>query len=96
MTRSRHRNSRSTLRRRARAADPMRAFDRLPAELRGWLAGAALPWSPQSALKAWHRALARSGGDPAAARAWLSASEARQLRRDCARIWGPDHPAAGA
>ena len=35
---SRHRKARS-------ARDPMAEFDRLPADLRRWLAGAALPWS---------------------------------------------------
>lgn len=87
-------NLRSALRRRRRASDPMAAYDRLPAELRAWLASAALPWSPHSALRAWRAALDRAGGDPAAARARLSAAEARQLARDTARIWGAAHPQA--
>lgn len=87
-------NSRSTLRRRARAADPMAAYDRLPAELRDWLASAALPWSPRSALRAWRAALARAGGDPDRARVVLSETERRQIARDAARIWGPAHPAS--
>lgn len=87
-------NGQSSLKRRSRAGDPMASYDRLPAELRHWLASAALPWSPRSALRAWRAALARAGGDPDAARARLSATEARQLRRDTARIWGTAHPQA--
>ncbi|MBK5928417.1 hypothetical protein CCR87_13925 [Rhodobaculum claviforme] len=59
----------------------MRAFDRLPPDLRAWLHGAALPWSPRSALRLWRRALADTG-DPAAARARMDAAEARTLARD--------------
>ncbi|MGE4328349.1 MAG: DUF6525 family protein [Pseudodonghicola sp.] len=87
-------NAQSCLKRRRQAGDPMTAYDRLPAELRQWLASAALPWSPRSALRAWRVALARAGGDPDVARARLSATEARQLRRDTARIWGTAHPQA--
>lgn len=47
MTTVKGRNLRSTLRRRARQ-NPMRDFDALPPELRKWLHGAALPWSPRS------------------------------------------------
>ena len=93
---SRSANLRSGLKRRARACDPMEAYDRLPADLRRWLAEAALPWSPRSALRAWQAALKRAGGDPRLARARLSETEARQLRRDAAQIWGKAHPAAGA
>jgi len=77
-----------------RCADPMAAHDRLPAELRRWLHGAALPWSAASALRAWRQALARTGGDAAGAAARLSRIEHRQLARDARRIWGPAHPAA--
>ncbi len=35
----------------------MVAYDRLPPELRRWLADAALPWNPASALRLWQRAL---------------------------------------
>lgn len=77
--------------RRRRAEAPMRAFDRLPAELRGWLAQAALPWSAESALRLWRRALAETG-DAAAARARLDAAEARAIARDGPRVWGVGHP----
>lgn len=78
------RNLSSSLRRRRRAGDPMQAYDALPAPLRGWLAGACLPWSPASALRLWIKA----GGarDPAGAAARLDAAEQAMLRRD-AGVW---------
>lgn len=69
-------------RRKQRAArDPMAEFDRLPPELRRWLAQAALPWSPRSALRAWQRALAQSRA-PRDALARLDALQAARLARD--------------
>ncbi|WP_338092597.1 DUF6525 family protein [Salipiger mangrovisoli] len=73
---------------RRRETDIMAAYDRLPPELRAWLAQAALPWSPRSALRAWRAALRRSGCCKAAAER-LNAIEARQLAREGA--W-PGHP----
>ena len=71
-----------TRRRKPRAArDPMAEFDRLPSDLRRWLAQAALPWSPRSALRAWQRALAQSRG-PQDALARLDALQAARLARD--------------
>lgn len=89
------RNLRTRLRTRA-AADPMRAYDRLPAPLRAWLARASLPWSPASARRIWDRALAAARGDTAAALAALARAERRTLARDVPRIWGPGHPGADA
>lgn len=40
-------NLRSSLKRRSRQGDAMARFDRLPPDLRRWLAQAALPWSPR-------------------------------------------------
>lgn len=77
--------------RRRRSVAPMQAFDRLPAELRAWLHMAALPWSAESALRLWRRALAATG-DPAGARARLDAAEARAIARDAARVWGAGYP----
>lgn len=71
----------------------MAQFDSLPPELRHWLAHAALPWSPQSALRHWQAALRQSRGSSEAARAHLSTLEARMLARDAALIWGATHPA---
>jgi len=79
---------------RRRRAGGMAAFDRLPAELRAWLHGAALPWSVATARRQWARALTAARGDRAAARAMLDRIEARLLARDAARVWGRDHPAA--
>lgn len=84
------RNLSTSLRRRARS-DAMGRYDRLPAELRLWLAGAALPWSAASALRLWQRAL-NEAPDLAAARRRLEAAEARLLARDAARVWGPGYP----
>jgi hypothetical protein len=69
-------------RRRARPCrDPMAEFDRLPAELRRWLAHAALPWSPHSAHRAYLRALSLLRSGPAAL-AYLDALQAARLQRD--------------
>mgnify|MGYP005859736387 CR=1 FL=1 len=70
--------------RRRRAADPMADYDRLPRELRAWLAGAALPWSPRSAARAFARGLAEARGDKAAALGYLDALEARRLAAEAA------------
>jgi hypothetical protein len=80
-------NLRTGLPLRRREGCSMAAYDRLPAPLRRWLAGAALPWSPASALRLWQRALAR-GEAPEAA---LARAEARTLARDRGR--GPFRPA---
>jgi hypothetical protein len=75
-------NCRSSLAARRRTQDPMAAYDRLPPELRGWLAQAALPWSARSALRAWQRALQRFSGDTDAAKQHLSRCERSTLTRD--------------
>lgn len=71
----------------------MQGYDRLPAPLRRWLAGTALPWSPQSALRIWHRALAESAGSPEDAIVRLDRVQTKMLARDAAATWGPGHPA---
>lgn len=71
----------TALRRPRRSGDPMRAYDRLPPDLRRWLAGAALPWSPASCRRIWTRATAR-GVPPEAITALLDAAEARTLSRE--------------
>ena len=87
-------NSRLPVRR--RRGDPMSAYDSLSPELRRWLATAALPWSPRSALRAWNAALRGTGGQPERARARLAQIELRLLRRDCATVWGDSHPLVSA
>lgn len=71
----------TTIRMKARQADPMRAYDALPPELRMWVSQAALPWSPASCLKLWRKAL-RQTGCPKAALTRLSQAEAAMLARD--------------
>ena len=83
----------TTLRRKRRNADPMQAYDRLPAELRGWLASAHLPWSPHSAKRAYTKALARTG-DPVQALSHLDQIERAQISRDVRRLWDAEHPSA--
>lgn len=75
---------------------PMDRYDRLPPELRRWLAGAALPWSPASALKLWTRICKDCGTDSDAIRQRLDRAEARMLAKDAARIWGASYPAKAA
>lgn len=70
----------TALRTKRRAVDPMRVYDRLPPELRAWVANAALPWSPVSCLRLWRRAL-REEGCVLAARARLDRAEAACLDR---------------
>lgn len=76
---------------RRRAADPMASYDRLPLDLRRWLAGAALPWSAPSVLRLWQRAL-RETGCAKAARDRLARAEAKTLAREAARVWGQCYP----
>ncbi len=83
----------TTLKRRRHTGDPMREFDRMPPDLRAWLARAILPWRPKSALRAYHRAVARTR-DPARALEELDRLQARLVARDARRIWGPHHPCA--
>lgn len=66
------------LRCRRRRGDPMGDYDRLPAHLRAWLAGAALPWRPRSVRRAYAKALARTG-DPDTALAELDRLQAVRL-----------------
>ncbi|WP_240643690.1 DUF6525 family protein, partial [Paracoccus siganidrum] len=60
------RNLVTSLRRRRRPC-PIEEYDRLPPELRNWLAQAALPWSPHSALRLWRKYLRESAGNTSAA-----------------------------
>lgn len=86
---TRQRNLSTSLRRR-RGPRPMARYDRLPAELRLWLADAALPWSPVSALKLWRRLERECDRDPAAMYRRLDQVEMRLLARDAPKIWGDD------
>ncbi len=71
---------------------PMERYDRLPPELRRWLARAALPWSPHSVLRLWTRLHRETGGDTALVLQGLDRAERRMLARDAPKIWGEDYP----
>lgn len=71
----------SSLQRKRRSVDPMRAYDGLPTPLRRWLSEAALPWSPASVRRIWSKSLAK-GLSPEDAILNLSRAEARTLARD--------------
>ncbi len=73
--------------------DPMAAYDRLPRDLRLWLAGAALPWSAASVLRLWQKSL-RESGCTIEAQARLSAAEATTLAREAGKVWGKGYPSA--
>lgn len=83
-------NLTTSLRRRARPA-PMAAHDRLPPEVRAWVAQAALPWSAASVARLWQKAL-RDAESPESALARLTRAEARMLARDASRVWGEGYP----
>ncbi len=82
----------TSLKLKRRKEDPMRDFDRLPPELRAWVAAAALPWRPRSVRRAFDKALAETG-DRVVALSRLNALQGRLVARDAAAVWGPDHPA---
>ena len=83
----------TSLRRKRRAEDPMREFDRLPGDLRAWLATAALPWRPRSVRRAFDRAYARTR-DRSMAIEELDLLQARLLAKDVRKVWGTGHPGA--
>lgn len=80
----------TTLKKRRRAADPMKTYDALPQPLRGWLAEAALPWSPKSCKRIWNKAQ-RNGLSIDDAILALAAAEQKTLSRDryCVSEKGP-------
>ncbi|MBD3765480.1 MAG: hypothetical protein IE927_12330 [Rhodobacterales bacterium] len=82
----------TSLKRKRRNENPMRDFDRLPADLRARLAAAVLPWRPRSVRRAFDRALAETG-DRGFALSRLTALQGRLVARDAAAVRGPDHPA---
>lgn len=83
----------TSLRVRHRSADPMREFDRLPAELRAWLAAAILPWRPRSVQRAFDKAISRTRDKHSALRE-LDRLQEQLIAKDARKIWGPDHPCA--
>lgn len=85
-------NLATSLRRRGRSS-PFDQFDRLPPELRAWLAGAALPWSPRSVFRLWSRLLQEEHGNITGVLARLDQAEQRMLAKDGPKIWGCRYPA---
>ncbi len=85
--------AKTSLKRKRRTEDPMREFDRLPAELRIWLASAVLPWRPQSVRRAFDKAVARSQDKVHALRE-LNDLQDRLIAKDARKVWGQDHPCA--
>ena len=81
----------TTLKRRRRPSNTMSEFDRLPAELRGWVATAILPWRPQSVRRAYDKALKRTQ-DTSKALEELDRLQKRRITQDARRLWGEDHP----
>lgn len=71
----------TSLKLKRRKEDPMRDFDRLPPELRAWVAAAALPWRPRSVRRAFDKALAETG-DRVVALSRLNALQGRLVARD--------------
>ena len=85
----------TTLKCKHSSINPMRDYDKLPAELREWVATANLPWRAQSVQRAYEKALARTGNRRTALRE-LDALQARLVAKDALRIWGAEHPDAQA
>lgn len=81
----------TSLKRSTRPGNPLNDFDNLPAELRGWLASAVLPWRPKTVHRVYKRTLAKNP-DKAAALQTLSVIERRLVARDVQRVWGAGHP----
>ena len=69
------------LRKRRRASDPMKEFDRMPKLLREWLNGALLPWAPKSVYRAYKKAL-KKNGDPKIALQYLDNLQQKRLSAD--------------
>ncbi len=81
----------TTLKRRRRPPNAMHEFDRLPPELRSWVATAMLPWRPQSVRRAYDKALERTQ-DTSKALEELDRLQERRITQDTRRLWGEDHP----
>ena len=84
---------RTSLKCKRRNEDPMREFDRLPRELRMWVAAADLPWRPRSVRRSFDRALSETG-DANAALKELDLLQKRLISKDVKKVWGHNHPDA--
>lgn len=81
----------TSLRCRNRARNPMQEFDRLPPQLRAWVATASLPWTARSVRHAYEKALAQTG-DTALALQALDKVQNRLIAKDAPKIWGAAVP----
>jgi len=77
----------TSLKSKRRSTNPMQDYDRLPAELRAWVATAALPWRAGSVRKSFEKALARTGSAQDAL-AELDALQDRLIAKDAKAVWG--------
>ena len=84
-------NRKTSLKLKRRNEDPMQDFDRLPADLRAWLASAVLPWRPRSARRAFERAVVRTR-DRSRALEELDRLQDRLVARDARKVWGQAYP----
>ena len=83
----------TSLKLKRRNEDPMREFDRLPPELRSWLATAVLPWRPRSVRRAFDKAVARTR-DKTSAIKELDRLQEQLIAKDARKVWGQGHPHA--
>lgn len=83
----------TTLKCKRHRCNPMAEYDRLPQELRLWVAGAILPWRAGSVKAAYDKALSRHG-NPQRALQDLDRVQAALVARDAGAVWGKHHPSA--
>lgn len=83
----------TSLKRKRRRENPMQEFDRLPAELRVWLASAVLPWRPRSVRRAFNSAFAQTQDVEDALRE-LDRLQERLIAKDAPKVWGQEYPCA--
>lgn len=81
----------TSLKRKRRAGNSMQDFDRLPTELRSWLASAVLPWRPKSVQRTYSKALARTQCADRALQQ-LDELQMRLIAKDARKVWGENHP----
>ena len=82
---------RTSLKRKRRNENPLLDYDRLPKELRAWVANAELPWRPRSVLKTYERVFLKTG-DRNKALNELNYIQHRLVSKDAIEIWGKNYP----
>lgn len=81
----------TTLKRKRRDENSLLDYDRLPKNLRTWIANAELPWRPKSVLRAYERAYTKTGSIEEALFE-LSRLQHKLISRDACIIWGKNYP----